>query len=133
MELYLTFVLKSALLQSIFWMIYTVFLKNETFFTLNRWFLMLGILTAFLLPLVEFQPVVHLQLPSKLPFEESLTVLTTTTAEQTNYWRILFGIYMIGAMVVGFRFILELLSLKKIIGNGRLVKKYGKVSMIEVM
>lgn len=132
MELYLTFVLKSALLQSIFWMIYTVFLKNETFFTLNRWFLMLGILTAFLLPLVEFQPVVHLQLPSKLPFEESLTVITTTTAEQTNYWRILFGIYMIGAMVVGFRFILELLSLKKIIGNGRLVKKYGKVSMIEV-
>ena len=132
MEIYLIYVLKSAILLSIFWIIYTVFLKKETFFNLNRYFLILGIVTALLLPVVEFQRMVQIQIPSVIPFENPVGVIAGVTVESPNYWAYLFGLYILGASVVAARFIMELLSLKRILRKGRLVKKVGKVSFIEV-
>lgn len=132
MEIYLIYVLKSAILLSIFWIIYTVFLKKETFFNLNRYFLILGIVTALLLPVVKFQRMVHIHFPSVIPFENPVGVIAGVNVESPNYWTYLFGLYILGASVVAARFIMELLSLKRILRKGRLVKKVGKVSFIEV-
>jgi len=41
----------------VFWLIYRVFLRTDTFFERNRFYLLLATLSSFLLPLVEWQSI----------------------------------------------------------------------------
>lgn len=132
MEAYLTYALKSALLLSIFWGVYAAFLKRETFFNINRGFLILGILTALLLPLVEFQRIVYSQMQDTSLIAVQPTSLDVKLTAQTNWWLFLFFIYSIGASCFGIQFAIELLSVNRIIRGGKRSKKIGKVSYIEV-
>src|SRR5690606_22281440 len=132
MEAYLTYAFKSALLLSIFWGGYAAFLKRETFFNINRGFLILGILTALLLPLVEFQRIVYSQMQETSLIAVQPTSLDVKLTAQTNWWLFLFYIYSIGASCFGIQFAIELLSVNKIIRGGKRSKKIGKVSYIEV-
>ncbi|WP_417361151.1 TonB-dependent receptor plug domain-containing protein [Galbibacter sp.] len=132
MEAYLTYAFKSALLLSIFWGIYTLFLKRETFFNINRWFLILGMLTAILLPLVEFHHIVYLQIPDTPATAVQGSTLDAIVAEQTDWWLFLFYIYIIGSAGFAIQFIIELLSVHRIIRSGKLIKQIDRVSYIEV-
>ena len=58
MEVY---ILKASAILALFLIVYQIFLKNETFFTLNRFFLLGGLLSALLLPFVTFQDEVLIQ------------------------------------------------------------------------
>ena len=54
MEPFLTYLLKSTALLSIFYLVYLLLLKNETSFTENRKFLLGGIIASAVLPAVYF-------------------------------------------------------------------------------
>jgi len=58
MEVY---ILKASAILALFLIVYQIFLKNETFFTLNRFFLLGGLLSALLLPFATFQDEVLIQ------------------------------------------------------------------------
>lgn len=132
MEAYLIYILKSTLILSIFWGIYVLFLKRETFFYPNRWFLILGILTAILLPLVHFQRLVHVETMNALPIFNQTSSAPGAIAESTSWWTYLFYAYLVGCIGFGIQFLIELFSVKKIIQNGRLNKKIGRIKFIEV-
>ncbi len=46
-----SYLLQMACWLAAFWLVYILALRKETFFELNRWFLLVGIVAAFLLPL----------------------------------------------------------------------------------
>jgi beta-lactamase regulating signal transducer with metallopeptidase domain len=56
MEMY---ILKASAILTLFLTVYLIFLKNETFFKLNRFFLLMGLLAALLLPFVTFKEEIH--------------------------------------------------------------------------
>jgi len=54
MEILLIYILKSAGLISLFYILYILLLKNDTSFTANRKFLLGGIFTSLILPAIYF-------------------------------------------------------------------------------
>lgn len=132
MEAYLIYILKSSLLLSFFWGIYVLFLKKETFFYTNRWFLLLGILTALILPQLHFIRIVELQTSSPLISTEHTLQLNGSSADQFNLWTYAFYFYIIGTLAMSIQFLMELLSLSKIVSSGKLKKQVGRIKYIEV-
>jgi len=87
-----------------FWLVYAAFLKKETFFELNRWFLLAGLVASLLLPLFPVRYNVVTQ-PNDL---SSLKILGVTTngidesVSKLNYWAIA---YALGVSLFLIRFV----------------------------
>jgi len=126
MEL-LTYFLKSAAILSLFLLVYQVLLKKETFFQLNRCFLLLGICCAFTLPFTEFTQVVYMEMaPAPLQFEG-------VAFENNNYekaaifnWQtfLLYG-YLTGVAVMAIRFMIQLAVLRKVLSSPKIMDEEG--------
>ncbi|MFC6248253.1 hypothetical protein [Flavobacterium psychroterrae] len=58
MEALFTFMIKSGALLLLFYCAYYFLLRKETFFKNNRWFLLAGLFTSVILPLIVFTKVV---------------------------------------------------------------------------
>ena len=108
------YILKSAFLLVLLHAGYTLFLKKETFFNHNRWFLLSGLVASFILPLiyipqyiqVEKTPVVELPVTYKYVPTEILT------QEPTIDWFQLFTVlYIIGAAIFFVQFLFQFGSL----------------------
>src|SRR5690606_25269586 len=65
------YILQAILFQLLFLLVYEFFLKRETFFTYNRWYLLITTVLSFLLPLIKIESL-GLLVPA-----ESLTQMTT--------------------------------------------------------
>jgi TonB-dependent SusC/RagA subfamily outer membrane receptor len=99
-----------------FWLVYIVFLRKETFFNLNRWFLNLGLIASLIMPLFPVRYAV--QLEPKIPVDLSdlvnlATVVPSTESVQLNYWVLA---YVLGAVLFRIQFLRQtayLLRMKK--------------------
>jgi TonB family protein len=63
------YLFKSVIWLSGFALIYIVFLKNERFFTLNRFYLLSGVIASFIMPLLTIRYTVMLTVPNVTPTE----------------------------------------------------------------
>lgn len=54
MDSFFIFLFKSCLWITAFWIVYRLFLRNETFHAFNRWFLIAGLSLSFVLPFLQF-------------------------------------------------------------------------------
>lgn len=125
----MNYILQVILFQILFLAIYDFFLSKETFFTKNRWYLLITPIVSFLIPLIKiptFQKAVSQEYVVQLPeiFLSPETVIKRTFQETTlsnsiNYLPILFW-----AGVAVF-LILFLLKLTKIIS---LIRKNNKLT-----
>ena len=112
------YLLESAVCLTFFYMVYRVFLRKETFFGLNRLFLVFSLLLSFVIPVLD--------LPS--PFFQSTVMPETyspnlSPAPSVHAWRfadIFLLVYGLGAVFFTIRFGAHL------IGLFRVVKKYGR-------
>ena len=120
--------LKAALVLLLFWTIYQLFLRKETFYQFNRFFLLAGILAAFFLPLVKVHyPVVEIVAPimSSVPVSgtelaEIHSVEMPLVEQSWLSWELfLFGSYLLGIAVL---LVFGMISLFKL---GRIIRKNG--------
>jgi len=70
METLIIYSIKSSGLIGLFYFAYIILLRKETFFNSNRWFLLAGLITSVLLPLVVFTKIVLVE-PSPNNFDWS--------------------------------------------------------------
>ncbi|HQK40614.1 MAG TPA: peptidase M56, partial [Flavobacterium alvei] len=70
METLFIFLVKASGLIGIFYLAYILLLRKETFFNSNRWFLLAGLITSILLPLVVFTKIVWVE-PTPTNFDWS--------------------------------------------------------------
>jgi hypothetical protein len=105
METFAFYLLKSILWILGFAAVYFLFLQNERYFFLNRVFLISGILSAFIFPLITWHYSVDLQ-PEKIDFvseiKKSGVVNDTYAGASFSYQNILLALYLAGVL---FRFI----------------------------
>lgn len=136
---FLYYILRSAGILILFYLVYLFILRRDTFFTANRHFLLGGILAAVAFPFLEFTRVIYKDVAPLPPMTESFedlaqptTHLLSTPQEATiNWWQIIAVIYIIGIAFMTIRFIKQLFSLRQIL------KKYpsrrlGQYTYIEV-
>ncbi|MCB0457582.1 MAG: M56 family metallopeptidase [Flavobacteriaceae bacterium] len=120
----LIYILKSAGVITLFYGVYSTLLKKETLFSANRHFLLLGILGAFLFPLLQFTRTVVKEIPAieSSLWEETLNDSTpsevTALITQTSFSWFTFDYVLMTVYVTGFifffgRFAFQLIKLLK--------------------
>ncbi|GGI58180.1 hypothetical protein GCM10011444_24890 [Winogradskyella haliclonae] len=93
---------------------YTFFLKKETFFNHNRWFLLIGLVTALALPLIVIPIYTTIE---PITIIETPTSFVNTSAEITpnkksfDWLQLLTNIYFVGLVIFLIQFILQFGSL----------------------
>ncbi len=103
------YLLKVSAIVAIFYVSYKLFLERDTFFEQNRWFLLLGLITSFVIPFfvipvyIEYTPV-----STNFIYRD---MVMETAEEPFNILDYLPAIYALGALCFFVRFIIQLTSL----------------------
>ncbi|MBP4142138.1 M56 family metallopeptidase [Flavobacterium sp. P4023] len=125
MEPLFVYLFKSSGLLVLFYFSYYLLLRKETFFTTNRWFLIVGLCTAVILPLLFYTKIILVE-PSVRIIDWTKIPITTIneTAVFTINWYLIFAIiYGIGFLLLILRFAFEFYSLKNIFKNKTIQKQ----------
>ncbi|MBD0824003.1 M56 family metallopeptidase [Aestuariibaculum marinum] len=124
------YLLKTSAITIIFYIIYKLFLQRETFFKTNRWFLISGCVTAFLIPLIiipvyiEYTPVVLPNVSYNNPLINEVQETPFNILDYLPY------VYFTGLILFSTRFLLQLFSLKSVIIKDK-SKKEESYKLIE--
>ena len=133
METLFIYLIKSSGLLALFFLSYHFMLRKETFFTSNRWFLLTGLITSLVLPLVVFtkiiwvEPVVTNTNWSNIPisnyiekksFEDYLPLLTILT-------------YSLGILLLLAKFAYDFYSLQTVL-KGKLTQQQADFKLIDI-
>tara|TARA_R110002020_G_scaffold37072_5_gene111792 strand:- start:3012 stop:4712 length:1701 start_codon:yes stop_codon:yes gene_type:complete len=126
----MTYLLKSAGITVLFLCFYQFLLRRETFFTANRFFLLSGLLASLLLPLLTITRTVE-ALPASEYLRSVAPAETGSGAVRSFDWQTpLTLLYLIGCLVCSVRFLVQLLSLRKLIRSGKSVRQ-GNLIYVE--
>ena len=133
METWIIYIVKASAILFLFHIAYEVFLKRETFFSLNRIFLLSGFILAVVHPFLvireykEMVPIGQLS-NSSISVVESTPILAAAGID----WLVVFQWFFItGCLLMAIRLLLQLFSVKRIISAGKIVKRAGFV-LVEV-
>lgn len=122
----LIYLLKSGSLLALFFLVYELLLKRETFFALNRYFLLLGIAIAVVLPFVNFTktvvleqtvtatPVSGSELVSDFAFEPLPVPENESFLANVEWMHVFLIIYGAGVLFLLLRLVFSLISLRRI-------------------
>jgi hypothetical protein len=117
MEALFIYLLKSSGLLFMFFSAYYLFLRKETFFTSNRYFLLLGLGTAVFLPFMVYTQIIVVEPTvsnidwSKIPLIES----KATEVSEINWFLVAAAAYGIGILVFLGKFVFDFYSLSKVL------------------
>jgi beta-lactamase regulating signal transducer with metallopeptidase domain len=105
MENFLLYFAKVNGLFIAFYLLYWVFLRKETFYVGNRWYLLMGLVTSVVLPLVTFTKTVWVDPEPISQFTEVVplvddTIIRTVSEEPINWWLILSSVYVLISLFI---------------------------------
>ncbi|MFV8270036.1 M56 family metallopeptidase [Flavobacterium sp. GT2N3] len=132
MEAFYIYLIKSSGLIALFYLAYHFMLRKETFFTSNRWFLLLGLLTSVLLPLVVYTKII-LVAPSAENFDWSRIPVTNSLENDafTINWYLISGItYAIGLVAFLVKFAFDFYSLHTVL-KGKNIQNQADFKFID--
>lgn len=110
------YLIKVSAILLIFYACYKLFLERETFFESNRWFLLLGLITAFSIPLITIPIYVTKIAPdgSGITMAEGVQ-LASSQAIGFQWTEMITSLYLIGVMIFAVKFCLQVASLLNLI------------------
>ena len=123
------YLLKASVIIAIFYACYFIFLQRETFFVSNRWFLILGLVTSVLFPMLVIPIYVEVT-PYISTGSGALATTIQNTPETFDVTPLLFWIYGIGVSFFSARLIIQLFSLASLIKKND-QKKIGHFTYVE--
>ncbi len=126
------YLIKVSAIIAIFYLCYNLFLKRDTFFESNRWFFIIGLITAILIPLVVIPIYITVQ-PQEFIYSGSnnLTSLSETTVTPFNWNAVITTIYFLGVSIFAVRLLIQIYSLVSLIIRNR-KQRSGKFIYVEV-
>jgi TonB family protein len=132
MEAFAGYLFRSAVWLAGFAIVYFLFLRNERFFRIKRWFLITGIVISFLLPLIRIHYQVELPSPAFNQTDQFQALGTAPsgvqqsfTASKFDFRVILLAIYFAGVTFLLFRVFAHVWSLYKMIHKSGIIDKGG--------
>lgn len=118
MENFVHYILESSLAMGLFYMAYYFFLRNETFFKINRAYLIITLLSSFALPLVRLPQIDFLSSSKPIGIYLSNLVVTATNSSAVSPgfgysdWLILVYLCFTGMLVL--RLVLSFYHIRKL-------------------
>ncbi len=131
MESFLIYLIKVSAVLGIFYVTYQLFLKRETFFSINRHFLLSGILTAVFLPFVSITNYIEIKTtPLNLVVNDTALVQSSTALTGFNWIALLSTVYLLGLLIFTIKFVVQIIALRKLIKRNKVIKQ-GKFYHVE--
>jgi hypothetical protein len=133
METLFIYLVKSSGLIGMFYLSYILLLRKETFFNSNRWFLLAGLITSVVLPLVVFTKIVWVD-PSPTNFDWSKIPVTTPVeneAFEINWYLVIGILYSIGILLFLMKLVFDFYSLSKVL-KGKTIQQQADFKFIDV-
>ena len=131
----LLYIAKSIGILSLFYVVYMLVLRQDTFFTANRAYLLSAIIAAVTFPFIQFTTIATIAIPAALPTAQNFISLPTQTIPEVvhpfDWWEFTLLIYSLGVIVLLCRFVLQLVSLAKLIQSGS-VRRIGHFNYVTV-
>lgn len=131
MESFLIYLLKASAVLGLFLAAYQLFLKRDTHFGLNRWFLLAGPLAALALPLVSITRQVPLDISATETFpilytasETGVSSALTPTAGM-DWLALLLWIYVAGLCLFLLRLLRDLWQIQRLARTGAITRRDG--------
>jgi len=132
MEALYLYIAKSAGLVILFYCAYYFLLRKETFFTTNRWFLLTGLITSAVLPLVSYTKVIWINAspisnlnPQEIPFQP-----IKNEVHEINWIYVISLIYGVGFLILLIKFALDFYSLQSIL-KGKKIHQQADFKFID--
>ncbi len=118
----LIYLLKSASILTLFYFVYFIVLRKDTFFSSNRYYLIGGIIASLLLPFVVFTKTIYIDAPVSNSFVSFYNnpisnPIIEAQAYTIDWWNVISIIYFVGALYMSLRFTKQLISLFTLIKN----------------
>lgn len=127
MNNFLLYMVESGICLGLFYLVYWAFLRKETFFAINRFFLMLSIPLSFLIPLINLASPIKTAPPMEQ--RHLFTPVSDIQANSFGLMDILWVIYLAGVGFFLARFAYKITQLFLLIKkNG--YQKYGKINLV---
>ncbi len=127
----LPYLIESSLCMLAFYLLYVLLYKKDTFFQLNRFYLLGTLSLSLVIPFITLTEEVISQIPESL-IDPITTVSQTVILEQTNLsiWAIVAIIYLIGLIITLSKFGFQMIRLTKIISKGevKVIDRYHVIS-----
>jgi hypothetical protein len=135
MEALFIYLIKSSALIGMFYVAYHFLLRKETFFTNNRWFLLAGLFTSVILPLLVYTKTVWVN-PTPTRFDWSNIPASATAPIQNdtfeiNWYLVLAMTYAIGIALFLLQFAFDFFSLTKVLKN-KTIQQQADYKFIDV-
>ncbi len=116
----------------LFFVCYQLLLRKNTFFKLNRGYLILALVVSFLLPLIHFEEVINsiavAQSPQPITMEAGIN---TDVPKISNLFITLLLFYFLGVLYMAYRFLRGLFKFWKLVGIGEHIPcQYGTLVLI---
>ncbi|MFA9187945.1 M56 family metallopeptidase [Flavobacterium sp. FBOR7N2.3] len=146
MESGFIYLIKASGLIGLFYFAYFLLLRKETFFSGNRWFLLLGLITSSVLPLFFITKIIWVEpTTDSLNLSDIHRVISATAIEnittnktsitnngfEINYYWVLEIVYSIGILALLIKFAFEFYTLRKIIKD-KTIHKQANFNFINV-
>ena len=133
METLFIYLIKSSGLIGMFYLAYIILLRKETFFNSNRWFLLAGLITSIVLPLVVFTKTIWVE-PSPTTLDWSKIPMTPTVENEgfeINWYLVFTIFYSIGILAFLVKFAFDFFSLSKVL-KGKTIQRQADFKFIDV-
>ena len=129
----ITYLLKSSFCLLLFWGVYEVFFKKETFYVFNRWFLLGSLIASCIIPLCVIK-VQYVEVPFKnvenpaMVLEKSKGDMALKKISDPHQvpWK---EIYLLGLLVMGLRFIRNFWHIRSLILGGK-IDSHGRHKLV---
>ena len=116
-----------------FYLSYHILLRKETFFNSNRWFLLAGLISSVVLPLIVFTKIIWVD-PSPTTFDWSKIPVTNTVENEVfeiNWYLVFAFVYSIGILAFLMKFAFDFFSLSKVL-RGKTIQHQADFKFIDV-
>ncbi len=140
MTSFVNYLIESGISLSLFALVYFLFLRRETFFSINRWFLLVSIGFSAILPLLHIpfytpQPTVLVEV-TVTPYVNLLSTITiygagfTQEAETFVLSYSLFGyVYLFGVLLFAVKFFIQLFQIVQLVLRNKVTTE-GKLKLV---
>ena len=124
---FLIYILKSAICLAVLYSIYWLFLRRDTFFKSNRFYLLSSVILSFILPLFKIPVFYDNPEVAYVVVLEAVNVtsenIQTNLSNNRNLYQSIFMVYLTGASIFTIRYVFQLLQLFILIRKHEIIKK----------
>nr|WP_315222846.1 M56 family metallopeptidase [uncultured Flavobacterium sp.] len=138
MEALFIFIAKSSGLLMLFYFAYYFLLRKDTFFNSNRWFLLAGLISSIVLPLIVYTKIVWVD-PTPVASFSKFTNYPQMNAPQSvaiesftiNWDYVMFAVYVIGFIAFLIKFGIDFYSLNLVL-KGKKVQQQADFKFVDI-